>query len=70
MEHSNIQLPPHQQRVVDEQIELLDKLTKLRSFLTIDFFKTLEEDDQKDLKDQEIIMTDYNNILLKRISKF
>ena len=32
MESVNIQLPPHQQRVIDEQIELLDKLTKLRLF--------------------------------------
>ena len=70
MEHVNIQLPLHQQRVVDEQIELLDKLTKLRYFLEIDFFKTLSEEDQKDLEDQELIMSNYNNILLKRISKF
>lgn len=70
MENSNIQLPPHQQRVIDEQKELLDKISKLRYFLEMDFFKTLSEEDQKDLEHQESIMLDYNNILLKRISKF
>lgn len=70
MEHSNIQLPLHQQRVVDEQIELLDKLTKLNTFLKLDFFITLSEIDQSFLILQESSMQTYNYILLERIKRF
>ena len=70
MKHSNIQLPPHQQRVIEEQKELLERLAKLRCFLETEFFKTLSEEDQKDLEDQDSAMLEYYDILTKRISKF
>lgn len=76
---------PHQQRVVDEQVEieaqlttLTKRITDLHSFIeTNDMFKKLSDVDRMDLTNQLTIMRkvqketiEYDNILKHRISLF
>lgn len=62
---------PHQQRVVDERNELQDRRNKLIQFIQENpIFKTLEEGDQKLLKEQFEAMTWYQKILDSRITRF
>jgi uncharacterized protein YjgD (DUF1641 family) len=63
-------LLPHQQRVVEERIELIDKITKLHSFFKTSTFADLNEENQNLLDEQSQIMMKYSDILLKRINKF
>jgi hypothetical protein len=63
-------LLPHQQRVVQERIELMDKITKLHLFFKTSSFKDLDEENQNLLNEQSQIMMNYADILLKRINKF
>jgi len=62
---------PHQQRVVDEKNELQDKFSKLGSFILDNpIFKSLETEEQIDLKSQYDVMGKYLDILQRRISRF
>lgn len=63
-------LQPHQQRVVDERTELVEKLGKLDKFIDGDVFDTLPPEDQKLLEVQQSLMTHYAKILDQRIARF
>jgi len=59
-----------QQRVVDEQSELFDRLEKLVEFTQTDQFKKLPADKQDQLVQQASCMNAYNDILTARIEAF
>ena len=61
---------PHQQRVVSEHQDLFDKLTKLRSFVCTDLFKSLDRAEQDRLISQKLFMEGYLNVLKQRIDAF
>lgn len=61
-------IQPHQQRVLDEQTELKDKLWKLEVFLQTAFFQSLSPDERERLSRQRVIMTDYVGVLEERIA--
>ena len=62
---------PHQQRVVEEYKELKDKTTKLRAFILDNpIYRSLEEDEQKDMKIQYDAMCIYTDALERRINRF
>ena len=62
---------PHQQRVVDEQFELSEKLVKLSEFIDgSPIFGTLPPEERERLVRQAVCMTEYSNILLERIAAF
>lgn len=69
MEIKNLQ--PHQQRVVDEYDELKDRTTKLGAFILDNpIYKSLQEDEQKDMKIQYDAMCVYVDTLERRIKRF
>lgn len=59
-----------QQRVIDEQSELFDRLEKLVAFTTSEGFKQLPVDKQEQLVQQAHHMNAYNDILTARIEAF
>lgn len=62
---------PHQTRVIDEALELTDKLDKLWEFIkNSPIFKSLDLEEQTRLKQQESAMAYYLTILVERISNF
>lgn len=68
-------LPPHQQRVVDENIELNDRLLKLQAFIGAEgkndsIFDKLDVDEQSRLRKQHDFMLNYSAILIARIAAF
>lgn len=63
-------LQPHEQRIVDERTDLMDKITKLHAFFKTEIFDNLEEVDQKLLEEQVQLMMNYSDVLLKRINRF
>ena len=63
-------MQPFQQRVVDEQRVLEDKITALERFVEGDFFKKLPKDEQDRLTMQAIHMDAYNDVLRDRIKNF
>lgn len=63
-------LQPHEVRVVNERLELVDKITKLHAFMKSDFYQTLNEVSKKHFEEQEKAMIDYSEVLLKRINLF
>lgn len=65
-----IGLLPHQQRVVQEKAELIDKITKLHAFFKTSAFEDLEQEDQNLLNEQSQIMMNYADILFQRINRF
>jgi len=70
MENPKTNLLPHQQRVVDERNELIDKITKLHAFFKTSTFEDLEQEDQNLLNEQSQIMMNYADILFQRINRF
>lgn len=64
------QLQPHEQRVVDERNELIEKITKLHAFFTTEVFAHLQDEDQNLLEEQVQLMMNYSDVLLKRINRF
>jgi hypothetical protein len=63
--------PAHQQRVVDEQQELVTKIIALRAFIESNtIFAGLCTDEQTRLRKQESIMTEYILVLTERIDNF
>ena len=70
-EENNLKLEPHQQRVLDEKIELEDRFKKLDQFILDNpIFQSLSEEDQVLMKDQKRYMEGYLSVLEKRISNF
>ena len=66
-----VNLQPHQQRVVEEYKELKDKTTKLGAFILDNpIYRSLEEDEQKDMKVQYDAMCVYTDALERRINRF
>lgn len=63
--------PAHQQRVIDEQAELLDRLTKLGEFRrTSPKFVELDGAEQRRLGRQYDAMYEYSTVLSERINAF
>ena len=64
--------PQHQQRVIDELNELLDKLRRLRAFITDKrgIFKDLPMRSRAMMDHQEQTMSEYAAILAERIADF
>lgn len=62
--------PPHQQRVVDERVELVDKATKLAAFFDTPIFSGLDAAEQGRLRAQLVAMNTYADILTERIAAF
>ena len=66
-----IKMQPHQQRVVDEYNELVEKTSKLGAFILDNpIYRSLEEDEQKDMKIQYDAMCVYTDALERRINRF
>lgn len=64
-------MQPYQQRVVDEKNELYAKASTLSTFISINAqFDTLDPKQQELLKEQNDVMWQYYEILVKRISLF
>lgn len=63
-------LKPHQQRVVKEQEDLLDKIKKLEIFLWNDLFNSLDSREKTRLIQQLAYMKSYCYILTERIHNF
>lgn len=63
-------LAPHQQRVIEEQTTLADKLAKLTAFIGTAPFLALSGLEQGRLRRQAFVMDDYNKILLLRIDAY
>lgn len=64
-------IPPHQQRVIDEQRELDEKLANLGDFIDgSPVFAGLPVSEQMDLKSQRTVMQTYSCILSDRIARF
>ena len=53
-------------RVITEQNELYDKLTKLSKFIGSEKFKSLDDENQRLLKMQSSAMSIYNDVLNMR----
>lgn len=61
----------HQQRVVDEKVELDKKAAALSGFIgNSQIFETLDPAEQERLKEQNDIMWQYSEILGARIAAF
>jgi len=61
----------YQQRVIDEKDELDGKLEKLNNFIDSDGYDSIEDGRDKDLLDEQLqAMSDYSDILGKRIDRF
>lgn len=63
-------VPPHQQRVLDEKAELDDRSTKLQAFFSNPIFSGLPADEQDRLQKQAIAMQAYSEVLGERIANF
>lgn len=57
----------HFERMLDELFELNTKTEALRNFINKDLFTTLSLVEQENLKEQEMHMSGYLNVLYKRI---
>lgn len=69
--HKNMELQPHQQRVVDEKAELDEKLDNLMAFTcTSPIFETLPTAEKGRLLEQRRVMHEYSKILGERIAAF
>ena len=64
------ELPPHQQRVVDERRELDERRDKLSAFYSTPIFHGLPESEQSRLLRQGVAMRSYSEILGERIAAF
>ena len=66
-----MQYKPHEQRVIVEQSDLNEKITKLVDFIcTSPIFEGLSDEDAYLLRLQRDAMLRYSDILAMRISKF
>ena len=64
------QLPPYQQRVIQERNELDSKLGSLLTFIGTPVFHSLDGADRALLKQQADVMAEYSRILSIRIARF
>ena len=63
-------LQPHQQRVVDEKVELDAKLALLQKFWNAPMFETLPVEEKQRLLKQGGLMMGYSAVLGERIAAF
>lgn len=63
-------MQPHEQRVVDEQAELEDKLRRLNDFTKVSTFDLLDSEEKTLLRMQLEVMRTYSSILGLRIARF
>lgn len=63
-------LQPHQLRVVAERDDLNRRVESLRAFIRSDTFKAVERDERRRLIRQEVVMTEFAEILSERIAAF
>lgn len=63
-------LQPHQQRVVEECAEVVERLAKLRAFLPTEFCLSLPFAERNRLVRQERAMLEYVAVLNERIEAF
>ena len=64
------QLPPYQQRVIQERNELDWRICNLVAFFASVRFALLPEEDRNLLKRQADVMAEYSHILSDRIASF
>ena len=64
------ELPPHQQRVLQEKAELDERREKLAAFYSTPIFHGLPESEQSRLLSQGVAMRSYSEILGARICAF
>ena len=57
-------------RLINEQFELQEKISKLTPFIESEAFKNLNEDQQLLLTKQLVAMNEYNSILIERLRLF
>ena len=55
-------------RLVNEQIDLQEKISKLKPFIESENFNKVDDSQQKLLRDQLDVMERYNRILVERLS--
>jgi hypothetical protein len=55
-------------RLVNEQFELQEKISKLKPFIESENFKKVDDSQQKLLKEQVEVMERYNDIIVERLS--
>lgn len=60
----------HQNRVIDEKLELDGKLSRLKGFILSDVFSNLPDDEKSRLIRQAAIMGKYSDVLGERIVAF
>lgn len=60
----------YQGRVIEERKQLDERLKKLETFIAQDVFQHIDPDEQNRLKRQLEVMTEYRNILDRRIEAF
>lgn len=60
----------YQKRVVEEKIDLDNKLIKLNNFIESDKFEDVDEDEQDRLTRQGAAMQEYSLVLEERIAAF
>lgn len=70
MEETQKGLQPHEVRVVEERMELIDKITKLHAFMASKFYQTLDSIAHEYFEEQETAMKTYSDVLLRRINRF
>lgn len=64
-------MEPHQERVIAEKRDLDEKLVKLTVFITEDrVFRGLPEADKGLLREQQLIMEHFSQVLAARIARF
>lgn len=63
-------MQPHEQRVIDEQAELEDKLRRLNDFTKVSTFDLLDSEEKTLLRMQLEVMRTYSSILGLRIARF
>lgn len=70
MPYMNLNLAPHQLRVIDEKAELDSKIRSLDDFLLTNTFLSLDIVEKGRLLRQIRVMKEYSEILGERISAF
>ena len=64
------ELQPHQQRVVEEETELNDRLNKLKAFIGTPLYLSLGLNEQVRLCEQLAHMKGYSEVLNRRVNAF
>lgn len=63
-------MEPHQERVVQEREQLVDRINKLNAFLHSETFAKLDEAERERLSEQSVYMEQYAGVLGRRIEAF